>query len=184
MMDINKKLKQKHKKKARNKKLEQVVYKILTPIRKVAEYIDEKEYKKKEGIREAGRNMTIDEAVDISIELILEKLIKWEDDIELTVAEWCDVDYFTTTTFKWLLRNLPDDYDKNKKYKMLRSYIYKNEKYGQEALEINREFAEAIYNKIKDYKDLKVEWIVDKEKYGYFRSRNYEKTLVIGLKED
>lgn len=183
-MDINKKLKQKHKRKARNKKIEEVVYKILTPIRKVVEYIDEKKYKKKKAIREAGRNMSMDEAVDISIELILEKLIKWEDNIELTVAEWCDVDYFTTTAFKWLLKNLPDDYDKNKKYKMLKSYIYKNEKYGEGALEINREFTEAIYNKIKDYKDLKVEWIVDKEKYGYFKSRNYEKTLVIGLKED
>lgn len=183
-MDINKKLKQKHKKKARNKKIEQVVYKILTPIRRIAEYIDEKEHKKKEAIREAGRNMTVDEAVNISIELILEKLIKWEDDIDLTVAEWCDIDYGATTSFKWLLRNLPDDYDKNKKYKMLRSYIYKNEKYGEGALEVNREFTKAIYNKIKDYKDLKVEWIVDKEKYGYFKSRNYEKTLVIGLKED
>ena len=183
-MDINKKLKQKHKKKARNRKIKQVIYKVLTPMRKVAEYIYEKEQKKKEVIREAGRNMIIDEAVDISIELILEKLIKWEDDIELTVAEWCDVGYFTTTTFKWLLKNLPDDYDKNKRYKMLRSYIYKNEKYGEGALEINREFTEAIYKKIKDYKDLKVEWVVDKEKYGYFRSGNYEKTLVIGLKED
>lgn len=183
-MDINKKLKQKHKKKARNKKVQQVVYKILTPMRKVAEYIYDKEQKKKEAIREAGRNMSMDEAVDISIELILEKLIKWEDNIELTVAEWCDVDYSTTTAFKWLLRNLPNNCDKNKKYKMLRSYIYKNEKYGEGALEINREFTEAIYNKIKDYKDLKVEWIVDKEKYGYFRSRNYKKTLVIGLKED
>ena len=183
-MDINKKLKQKHKKKVRNKKVEEVVYKILTPIRKVAEYIDEKEHKKKEAIREAGRNMTVDEAVNISIELILEKLIKWEDDIDLTVAEWCDIDYGTTTAFKWLLKFLPDDYDKNKKYKMLRSYIYKNEKYGEGALEINREFTEAIYNKIRDYKDLNVEWVVDKEKYGYFKSRNYEKTLVIGLKED
>ena len=183
-MDINKKLKQKHKKKARNKKIEQVVYKILTPIRRIAEYIDEKEHKKKEAIREAGRNMTVDEAVNISIELILEKLIKWEDDIDLTVAEWCDIDYGATTAFKWLLRNLPDDYDKNKKYKMLRSYIYKNEKYGEGALEINREFTKAIYNKIRDYKDLKIEWVVDKEKYGCFRSRNYEKTLIIGLKED
>lgn len=156
-MDINKKLKQKHKKKARNKKIEEIVYKILTPIRKVVEYIDEKEYKKKETIRKEGRNMTIDKAVDISIELILEKLIKWEENIELTVAEWCDVDYFTTTAFKWILRNLSNDYDKNKKYEMLRSYIHKNERYGEGALEINRGFTEAIYNKIKDYKDLKVE---------------------------
>lgn len=183
-MDINKKLKQKCKKKARNKKIEQAIYKILTPMRKVAEYIYDKEQKKKEAIREAGRNMTIDEAVDISVELILEKLIKWEDNIELTVAEWCDVDYSTTTAFKWLLRNLPNNCDKNKKYQMLKSYIYRNEQYGEGALEVNREFVEAIYNKIKDYKDLKVEWIVDKEKYGYFKSRNYEKTLVIGLKED
>lgn len=183
-MDINKKLKQKHKRKARNKKVEQVIYKTLTPIRKVIEYIDEKEYKKQENIREAGRNMTIDKAVDISIELILEKLIKWEDDIKLTIAEWCDVNYYTTTSFKWLLKNLPDYSDRNKKYKMLRSYIHVNELYGEGALEVNREFTEAIYNKIKDYKDLKVEWVVDKDKYGYFRSRNYEKTLVIGLKED
>lgn len=183
-MDINKKLKQKHKKSYRNKKVEQVIYKTLTPIRKVIEYIDEKEHKKQEAIREVGRSMTIDEAVDISIGLILEKLIKWEDDIELTIAEWCDVDYDTTTSFKWLLKNLPDYNNKNKKYKMLRSYIHVNERYGEGALEVNREFTEAIYNKIKEYKDLKVEWVVDKDKYGYFRSRNYEKTLIVELKED
>lgn len=183
-MDINKKLKQKHKRKARNKKVEQVIYKILTPIKITYDYIEDNKRKREEKVREAGRNMTIDEAVDISIELILEKLIKWEYDIELTVAEWCDVDYGTTTSFKWLLKNLPDYNNKNKKYKMLRSYIHVNERYGEGALEVNREFTEAIYNNIKEYKDLKVEWVVDKDKYGYFRSRNYEKTLIIGLKED
>lgn len=182
-MDINKKIKQKHKKRARSEKVEQFVYKILTPIIRFTEYIDEKEYKKKEAIREAGRNMSMDEAVDISIDLIIEKLIKCEEDINLVVAEFGDYECEIYTSFRFIKRCIPFN-NKNKKYMKLEYYICKNEKYGEGAIEINREFTEAIYNKIKNCKDLKVEWVVDKDKYGYFRSRKYEKTLVIGLKEN
>lgn len=77
-MDINKKLKQKHKKEIRNKRIENIIYKALTPLIKLSNYIEDKKYKRIEKVREVGRNMTINEATDIAMELIIDKLVKWE----------------------------------------------------------------------------------------------------------
>lgn len=178
-MDINKKLKQKHKKAIRNKRIENMIYKTLTPLIKLSDYIEDKKYKRIEKVRDAGRNMTIDEATDIAIELIIDKLVKWEENIELIVADYSDTECFCFTTFKWILRYLPVD---GKRYEMLKSYIYNCQSYGENAIEMNREFTEAVYEKIKDIPNISAEWVVDKEKYGYWKSKNYEKTLVIGLK--
>lgn len=178
-MDINKKLKQKHKKEIRNKRIESIIYKALTPLIELSDYIEDKKYKRIEKVRDAGRNMTIDEATDIAIELIIDKLVKWEENIELIVADYSDTECFCFTTFKWILRYLPVD---GKRYEMLKSYIYNCQSYGENAIEMNREFTEAIYEKIKDIPNISAEWVVDKEKYGYWKSKNYEKTLVIGLK--
>lgn len=176
-MDINKKLKQKHKKAIRNKRIENIIYKALTPLIKLSDYIQDKKHERWKRIDEAGRNMTIDEATDIAIEVIIDKLIKWERSIELIVASHSDTGWFHFTSFQWLLRHSPSD---GKKYKMLKAYIYKNEKYGEEAIKINREFTEAIYEKIKDIPNIRAEWIVNRDKYMY-ATKNYEKTLVISL---
>lgn len=178
-MDINKKLKQKHKRAIRNKRIESIIYKTLTPLIKLSNYIEDKKYKKIEKVREVGRSMTIDEATDIAMELIIDKLIKWEKNIELIVANYSNTDYFCFTTFQWILRYIPVD---GKRYTMLKAYIYKYQSYGKNAIEINREFTEVIYEKIKNIPNISVEWVVDKEKYGYWKSENYEKTLIIGLK--
>lgn len=178
-MDINKKLKQKHKKAIRNKRIENMIYKTLTPLIKLSDYIEDTKYKRIEKVRDAGRNMTIDEATDIAIELIIDKLVKWEENVELIVAKYSDTDCFYFTTFQWILRYLPID---GKRYEMLKAYIYKYQSYGEDAIDTNRGFTEAIYNKIKDIPNISAEWVVDKEKYGYWKSKNYEKTLVIGLK--
>jgi hypothetical protein len=178
-LDINKKLKQKHKKAIRNKRIENIIYKALTPLIKLSDYIEDKKYKRIEKVRDAGRNMTIDKATDIAIELIIDKLVKWEKNIELIVADYSDTEYFYFTTFKWILRYIPSN---GKRYEMLKCYIYKNERYSENAIDINREFTEAVYEKIKDIPNISAEWVVDKEEYGYWKSKNYEKTLVIGLK--
>lgn len=181
-MDINKRLKQKHKKITRQKRIENIIYKVLKPLIILSEHIEDKKHKKFEAIREAGRNMTMGEAADIAIEIIIDKLIKWEEDIELVVANYAYEDYSCFTAFQWLLKYLPRD-ERDKKYKMLKYYIYKNETFDESAIDRIREFTETIYKKIKSVDGLKVEWVVNKDKYGYFKSRNYEKTLVIELKE-
>lgn len=180
-MDLNKRLKQKHKKIARKKRIENIIYKVLKPLTILSEHIEDKKHKKFEAIREAGRNMTMGEAADIAIEIIIDKLIKWEEDIELIVAKYGDCDYDTFTALRWLLNNISTN-NKNKEYEMLQYYLYKHERYNDAMLDFNRQFTEIIYKKIKNYKDIRTEWVIDKEKYGYFKSRSYEKTLVIGLK--
>lgn len=182
-MDINKRLKQKHKKIARQKRIENIIYKALKPLIILSEHIEDKKYKKIETIREAGRNMSMDEAADIAIEIIIDKLIKWEEEIDFVVANYAYEDYSCFTAFQWLLRYLPRD-ERDNKYKMLKSYIYKNKTFDESAIDIIRDFTETIYKKIKNVDGLKVGWVIDKEKYGYFKSRSYEKTLVIGLEGD
>lgn len=181
-MDINKKLKQKHKRRDIEKKAKTIIRKLLTPIIELDAYISKKEDNKRELLRELGRNMNMDEAVKISIKLIVDNLIKREKDIYLVVAEYADSDYDVYTASKWLLKNISIN-NRNKEYEKLRYYLYKHEAYNKEALDFNRGFTQAIYDKTVCYKGLKVEWVIDKEKYGYFKSRNYEKTLVIGLED-
>ena len=121
-MDLNKRLKQKHKKIARKKRIENIIYKVLKPLTILSEHIEDKKHKKFEAIREAGRNMTMGEAADIAIEIIIDKLIKWEEDIELAVANYAYEDYSCFTAFQWLLKYLPRD-ERDKKYKMLMEKI-------------------------------------------------------------
>lgn len=179
-MDINKKLRQKHKKLARNKRIENIIYKFLTPLIKLDEFIYKKKENKRRQLGELGRNMTIYEARDIAVNLIVERLIKHERNIALIVAEYADYEYDCFTTIRWILDQIRFN-NKNKKYEMLKSYIYKNESYGEKAIEFNRKFTEAIYEKIKDIPNIKAEWVIDKEQYGYWKSKNYEKTLIVGL---
>ena len=179
-MDITKKLKQKHNKLARNKRIKNILYKSLTPLIKLDEFIYKKKENKRRQLGELGRNMTIDEARDIAVNLIAERLIKHERNIELTVAEYSDYEYGCFTTARWILEQIRFN-NKNKKYEMLKSYIHKNVSYGEKVIEFNRKFTEIIYEKIKDIPNIKVEWVEDKEKYGYWKSKNYEKTLIISL---
>ena len=179
-MDITKKLKQKHKKLARNKRIKNILYKSLTPLIKLDEFIYKKKENKRRQLGELGRNMTIYEARDIAVNLIVERLIKHERNIALIVAEYADYEYDCFTTIRWILDQIRFN-NKNKKYEMLKSYIYKNESYGEKSIEFNRKFTEAIYEKIKDIPNIKAEWVIDKEQYGYWKSRNYEKTLIVGL---
>lgn len=180
-MDINKRLQQKHKRRAMENRIEDICRKLATPLIKLEKHLREKEDNKRELLRELGRNMNMDEAVEIAIKLIADNLIKRERDVAFVVAEYGDYDYGVYTVLKWLLKHI--SCNKNKEQYKLMYYLWKHETYSKDDLEFNREFTQAIYDKIISYKGLKVEWIVDKEKYGYWKSGGYEKTLIIGLED-
>lgn len=170
-MDIKKQLEIKKARIKRREKFNKVMLKILKPLIYIERKMQDNKKKKYDIRYNKGKNMTEFEAAEMVSEMIIKNLIKYENNIEIIVAEFGYSDYDLTTIIQYVENNIkPDDVE-------LKGFIY-NIPY-QNRLEFNEKFTDLVRGFL--YSTVDTKYIIDKDRYGYYKSKDYKRTLIISL---
>lgn len=151
-------------------KLSKAWYWSMKPLAKLLTYLDGQKYERFEN---RAINMDINEVVKRATKVIIGDLIrysKYDEYLDIIVANYGNWDGYETET-------IIEHMQRQRKDKKLQTFAYH---IRHNKVDFNRTLTEALAEELKK-NGCKVEFITDKETYGYYKSNGYEKTMIVRL---